>query len=71
MAVDPAQVSASSLTNADWIALLTLALIGMGSMALIIYNNVVKKLDRIGDKQDKQGRNITRICTHLGIEEDT
>lgn len=70
MAVDASAVS-EGLTSGDWLAVIGVLAGVAGTLGMVIFNMVMKRLDGIGDKQDRQGRNITRICTHLGIEEDT
>lgn len=68
--MDTSQV-AEGLTKGDLIALVGMLAAVAGVLGMVIFNIVMKRLDSIGEKQDTQGRNITRICTHLGIEEDT
>jgi len=70
LAVDASQVS-EGLTSGDWLGIIGVLLTLAGVLGMIIFNIVMKRLDKIDGKQDKQGRNITRICTKLGIEEDT
>ena len=70
--MDPStQTVAQGLTSGDWLGIIGVMATLAGVLGMVIFNMVMKRLDGIGDKQDKQGRNITRICTHLGIEEDT
>jgi hypothetical protein len=68
--VDSSQVS-EGLTSGDWLGIIGVMATLAGVLGMVIFNMVMKRLDEIGGKQDRQGRNITRICTHLGIEEDT
>lgn len=69
--MDTSQTVAQGLTSGDWLGIIGLMAAVAGALGMVIFNMVMKRLDSIGEKQDTQGRNITRICTHLGIEEDT
>lgn len=68
----------SVLTTDQWLTLLLFFLGGEGVLVLIIYNNVIgrfkkgdDRFDNIDETMGKQGRNIARICTKLGVEEET
>lgn len=62
-------VVAEGLTTGDWLGILGLVLTLTGALGMVIFNMVMKKLDRIDSRSIAQGKNITAICTKLGIAE--
>lgn len=69
MAVDASAVS-EGLTSADWLGIIGVFAGLCFTLGGVIFNMVMKRLDGIGSKQDRQGRNITRIMTKLDITEE-
>lgn len=57
------------LTNGDWLGILALVLTLAGALGMIIFNMVMKRLDKIDARSIAQGKTLTAICVKLGITE--
>lgn len=60
---------AQGLTNGDWLGILALVLTLAGALGMIIFNMVMKRLDKIDARSIAQGKTLTAICMKLGITE--
>lgn len=60
---------AQSLTTGDWLGIIGVMAALTGALGMIIFNMVMKRLDKIDARSIAQGKTLTAICVKLGITE--
>src|SRR5690242_5920830 len=68
LAVDASSVS-EGLTSGDWLGIIGVMAALAGTLGMIIFNMVMKRLDKIDARSIAQGKTLTAICTKLGVAE--
>lgn len=62
---------AQGLTNGDWLGILAIVLTLAGTLGMIIFNMVMKRLDKFGEKLELTSDRVIKIMTKLNIEDVT
>lgn len=70
--MDPSTASvAQGLTSGDWLGIIGVMAALAGTLGMIIFNIVMKRLDRLTDKVDLTSDRVIKIMTELKIEDVT
>lgn len=68
--MDPSTASvAQGLTSGDWLGIIGVMAALAGSLGMLIFNMVMKRLDKIDARSIAQGKTLAAICSKLGIPE--
>ena len=70
MAVDAPAV-AEGLTSGDWLGIIGLLAAVAGTLGMVIFNIVMKRLDRLDGKMELTSDRVIKIMTELKIEDVT
>ena len=70
MAVDAPTV-AEGLTSGDWLGIIGLLAAVAGTLGMVIFNIVMKRLDRLDGKMELTSDRVIKIMTELKIEDVT